>query len=264
MSETNTNVRATSPRTKSTTGSRLIVGILALIFVGLILFVCIVQFGSVTGVEFSPDTFKRRSFFYYEIPLLGLQISPIRRTNQTGDLESHLITKSLINANINAKPVWDVASLSRGGLLSRKGDAGILCTYLDIKDDEYHLVWLKWSKDNVELAKTFWPEVARLARNQSYFLVPELFHLAEQMQDAKELRSAIYHTLARRYRELGQAQQQLGKHDVAVGLLTEALSYTPDDPATLRSRAESYTALGEPEKASTDQTKIDELDETTD
>jgi len=41
--------------------------------------VSVALFGMVVGEEFSPDKFARRSFIYYEIPLLGIQVSPVYR-----------------------------------------------------------------------------------------------------------------------------------------------------------------------------------------
>src|SRR5262245_30912417 len=55
-------------------------------------------FGMVTGVEFSPNAFERRSFYYYEVPILGIQIWPVVRTDTTGALEKHLATNKLVPA----------------------------------------------------------------------------------------------------------------------------------------------------------------------
>ena len=39
--------------------------------------------GNISGTEFSPTHFQQRDFGFYEIPLIHLQISPIKRSAST-------------------------------------------------------------------------------------------------------------------------------------------------------------------------------------
>ena len=57
-----------------------------------------VLFGHVTGEEFCPSTFARRSFHYLEIPLLHVQVSPISRSDATQTLERTLQSQGYIPA----------------------------------------------------------------------------------------------------------------------------------------------------------------------
>src|SRR2546423_1877397 len=53
-------------------------------------------FGCVNADEFSPDLFERRSFLYYEVPLVHWQITPIFYIDTTGDLEAFLTTSKYV------------------------------------------------------------------------------------------------------------------------------------------------------------------------
>ena len=139
---------------RSKGSSRIIVVIVGVVFLLLVLYVCITQFGRVEGVEFSSATFKRRHFRYHEIPLLGMQITPIKRNDRTSGLANYLTNNSLVQAQASqGAPQWDIVRVIRGGVISDRGDAEILCTYLDMVDAEGGVVWLQWSKDNAPLAK---------------------------------------------------------------------------------------------------------------
>ena len=66
------------------------------------------QFGFVHGEEFSPYSFKRRSFTYYEIPVFGIQVSPIRHDDTTGDLEGYLTGQKLVAPTQLTQDRWDL------------------------------------------------------------------------------------------------------------------------------------------------------------
>jgi len=52
-------------------------------------------------------------------------------------------------------------------------------------------VWEKWSKDNPQLAKIFWPSVQKLAIHRAYFAIPELLQFAATCPTVIELQLAI-------------------------------------------------------------------------
>ena len=49
--------------------------IVGLLGATLLVFVVTVLFGAVHGVEFCPQTFERRSYSYYELPLVHIQMT---------------------------------------------------------------------------------------------------------------------------------------------------------------------------------------------
>ncbi len=183
-------------------------------------------FGGVSGEEFSPHTFQRRHFSYYEIPLIHLQITPVSRDQSTNPLESYLATDILVQSAV--EPRWDLVWARHGAQSSEFGDANILCAYLDARDGNGDLLWKTWSEKNPQLAKTLWTTVAGLAMQQLYLLVPDVFVLATQATDAASLEQNIGQRLADRYELLARTQAQSGNSLLARQLAEEGLRYAPE------------------------------------
>jgi hypothetical protein len=235
---------------------RLIFVVACAIGLAAILIYMIIGFGNIRGEEFSPESFRRRSFEYYEIPLLGWQVWPIRHRDSTNALESYLSGGQLIGAGSTPTDAtrWDLVVATRGITGSRvvaHGDARILCYYLDIEGAEGEPVWLEWTKKNMPLAKVLWPAVADVSRQQLYLFAPDLLRLAEQATTAKKLQQDIASTLSERYFHLAESHRRMGRHETAVELYSRALDQLPDHAGALRGRDESLTALGEQDRTST-------------
>jgi hypothetical protein len=238
-------VSETSSQTRSTPKSRwlgkTVFGILGLLGAVLVLFVATVMFGFHSGEEFAPDTFARRTFYFYEIPLLGIQVTPIVRDDTTNTLERDL--RQYTSSPGPSDTRWDLVFANAPGAPAFRGDAAILCDYLDMADEKGALVWKKWSDQHPELAKVLWPLVVRVAGQQLYIFLPELLDLARSESDPKALSGELRAALARQYRQLAEIQQDLGEHDTALELLEEALTYAPNDSQVLRCRDRSLQAL---------------------
>jgi hypothetical protein len=197
------------------------------------------MFGHVTGEEFCPSPFARRSFHYLEIPLVHVQVSPITRSDATQSLERTLQSQGYIPAAPGGERRWDLVHSVRAGSGAVRGDAAILCAYLDAVDDDGQRYWESWTRDHPESAKALWPAVARVAAQQLYIFVPELMGLARSARNAEPLGRKIDDTLTRQYARLAAAQQQLGDAETAVELYDAALQYTPEDPDLLRRREQA-------------------------
>src|SRR5439155_12500517 len=122
-----------SPSSRSTSSRRWptwlpIVGwsMLGLLATTLLVFIATVTFGAVHGTEFCPQTFERRSYSYYELPLVHLQMTGERHDDLTGDTEKCITTNKFILPAGTGKKDWHVLVGSRGTRLRRPGDAGIL------------------------------------------------------------------------------------------------------------------------------------------
>lgn len=203
-------------------------GILFLLFVGLVTLI----FGRVSGEEFTTQGFQRRSFHYYELPIVHVQVWPMKRFDATGDLEAALVKQKLLPASAAATPQdprWDLVSGYRGAQLVQQGDAFILMLYLDAHDRSGNQVWLEWTNDHPELAKVLWPVVARLAEEELYLFLPDIFELARGATDPDALQKSIDELLADKYYEFGIVQQKLGRHQAAVELLSSAVKLAPDN-----------------------------------
>jgi len=157
----------------------------------LVIFLATVTFGAVHGTEFCPQTFERRSYAYYELPIVGIQVTGEKHEDKTGGTEMSLTANKLITPPPGAKQDWHVLIGSRGARLRRPGDAHILIEYLDAKEsDDYHR-WARWSESHATLAKVFWPGVQRLAIGEAYVYMPDLFDLAKSIDDPVKLQQEV-------------------------------------------------------------------------
>jgi hypothetical protein len=218
--------------------------------------------GCVQGQEFSPDTFQRRSFSFYEVPLFGLQVSPISRDFITGSCETYLIDQKLIvpDPKTASGPRWDLVFANRGfgatERLSAYSEAKILCYYLDAQDKKGISIWRGWSEKHPAQARILWPAIANLARQHLYLFTPDLMRLAEANLSPEELKSQIARTLSSKYCLLARSHQSLGRHDTAVELFTEALTHSPGMSEARLGRAEALEALGKHTDAAADRQSV--------
>ena len=183
------------------------IGAIAVIVLALLMLVGFVMlFGAVRGEEFSPATFSRRSFVFYRIPLLRIQITPVMRSATTNALETHLSTKLFADNDATAEPTaasksaaphddsadrqrtrtsaatpqrWDVVRLAPLSRTPEFGSAYCLCAYLD-RNQGGKLKWLTWTNAHPQLAQVLWPTVRQAAMDRLYYCVPDLMAAAEQ------------------------------------------------------------------------------------
>jgi tetratricopeptide (TPR) repeat protein len=245
-------------RAAATTGAddfalwkKILLGLILVLVAMCLISVPMMEYGVVTGEEFSPARFHRRSYHYWEIPLVHVQITPLQKQDETNDLENYLLQKKLIRPANEATPRWDLVRLRRAHLEAPPGDALILCRYLDQKNDEGEFIWLEWSKKEPQLANVFWPAVAEAARREVYIVAPELFHLADSTSSPDDLKQKLADHLARQYEQLGRVAQQLGRASRAAEMFSVALRYDPKSSPAAEGRTQALQQL-EAEKAQGD------------
>ncbi len=166
----------------------------------LFVFVVTVVFGGVHGLEFCPQTFERRSYSYYELPVLRIQITGERHEDLTGDTEKYVRSQKYFTA-INGKKDWHVLVGSQGTRLRRPGDAGILMQYLDAKQPGDTSRWVYWSEKNETLAEIIWPAAQQLALADAYVFVPDLFDLAKTLDCDEQLKPAVQSFLSTKIKQ---------------------------------------------------------------
>jgi hypothetical protein len=165
---------------------------LGILGVTLLVFIVTITFGAVHGTEFCPQTFERRSYSYYELPLVGLQITGEIHEDLTGNTEKTVTSNNYITVPPGGgKKDWHVLVGSRGTRLRRPGDAGILVQYLDATEIGSSLRWDAWTENHAEQAKLLWPAIQQLALQEKYVYVPDLFDLAKTIEDPTNLKAAI-------------------------------------------------------------------------
>jgi tetratricopeptide (TPR) repeat protein len=206
----------------------------------------VAHYGLVSGEEFSPHTFERRTYHYYELPLVRLKITPLVRQVQRHQLETLLINKKYLTTQ-SPPQRWDLIAATRGGEPWRTGNAQILAHYLDAWDNANNMTsyWETWTVDHPGLAKVVWPEIARLARRELYVLMPPLFDLALAHERPAELQSDLNRTLARNYERLAEAKVELGDYRSAARFYEQALEHDPGRQSSIRGRRACKERLGE-------------------
>ena len=184
--------------------ARALIALLALALMLVVLFLVVVLFGRVDGEEFAPDSFQRRRYAYYQLPIAQLPVTPISRLVSRGPLEKVLVDQNFITP-LTPLSRWDFVALkplSGDGREGREGDARILCRYLDALDEHERLYWLQWTRQHDDLARVFWPTVAELARRELYIFLPDLFRTAADAADPTVLRADLKRELVRNYERL--------------------------------------------------------------
>ncbi|MEQ8786452.1 MAG: tetratricopeptide repeat protein [Pirellulaceae bacterium] len=257
VSSTSTAARST-PSGGSSTGSispwiRVLIFVVGGLGLMVIIWLWIITFGSVGGEEFSPERFQRRSFTFYQIPGLGVQISPVVRETSRNGFEKFLISNKYVSVTASeGKARWDLVRDSQHHPEAADCDAAILCEYLDTTTDKGGWKWQKWSEDNAKKAKLLWPIVAEFARAEMYIYIPDLLSAVERSEQQGGFTALLNQTAADSYCRLAQVEQGFDRHQKAVELFGVALRHDPEHVASLRGRAQSRRALGENEKAAAD------------
>ena len=195
----------------------------------LLLLVVIRLQGRVSGREFSPTHFQIRQFSFYEIPLLHIQITPIKRTGVTPAAANFIRRTSLIPNPPKGPPqTWHLVTISRGISGTTPADAKLLCDQLSLQANggDY---WQTWSQAHKQRAKVLWPIVQRLAERELYILVPGLLELAMVDQPATQFSQQADQWLRNEYAHLIQDMRDAERTTLANELLDEALQDFPDD-----------------------------------
>jgi hypothetical protein len=201
-------------------------------------------FGGVEGEEFAPLRFQRRAFHYFELPLTGIQVWPVRRVVTTTELEQFLIKQKYVPCcTIPARR--DLIRSRRSGRSWHAGQASIIRQYLDAMDDQGSNYWLGWTRQQPDLARVLWPEVAALAGEQLYVLLPDLFQLAIAAENAVALRDEFDRMLAGKFEQLAEIRSELEDYTTAAKYYARALDYDPERLSCQIGQARCSAVVGE-------------------
>jgi hypothetical protein len=216
--------------------------LLGLLGATLALFVLTVTFGAVHGTEFCPQTFQRRTYSLYELPIIGIQVTGIRREDVSQAAELFIASHKYITLPPSgATEDWHIIQGSRGSNTSR-GDAGILMQYLDATDGQDYHRWVKWSEEHPKLAPILWPAVQRLAQHELYIFVPDLFDLAKSIEDPVKLRQELDRTVASKLLFLGKRLLEREDAEAAKQVLDEAAGLDAENQEIKEARSAAKTA----------------------
>lgn len=209
------------------------VTVIAAVLLICVLFLLIRLQGQVSGVEFAPTHFQQRSFSFFEIPLIHLQITPIRRSAVALDTANYLRVNSLVKTRRGSPKTWHLVSMTRGLTGATPADAQLLSTQLSLEHggDQY---WRTWSIDHPRHAKVLWPIVQDLAVRELYIVIPPLFEIAQLEQTPSELEAALNARLKKDLALLIQDLRSAGRNELADQILAEALRDYPGEENLLR------------------------------
>lgn len=189
---------------------KIFIGVVAVMMFSGVLYVTTTIFGHVSGVEFSPETFSRRDFLYYEIPLVRLKVTPIMRSAHAGPVEDLVLAEKHITAAASAK-TWDLVYIQKGAAsIRQESEAQVLAFFLDATDHGSASVWAKWSEQNPTLAAELWPVVQKYAQSGLYLQLPPLFRLAREATSASELKQELQREMATVFTEVAARAESLG------------------------------------------------------
>src|SRR5262245_17880682 len=164
----------------------------------LLVFIATVTFGAVHGTEFCPQTFERRSYSYYELPIIRIQVTGERHEDLTGDTEKSVTANKFITPPASGKQDWHVLIGSRGTRVRRPRESHILMECPDATDSQNDDRWLDWCNGHKPLAQVLWPAVQQLALHDLYVYIPDLFDLAKTIDDPVKLKQELDRVLAER------------------------------------------------------------------
>jgi len=213
----------------------------------------IAVYGSVSGIEFCPDTFETRRFSVREIPWLEIQIMPIRRTTEQSSLARYLAAQSLLTpamlapstgtettGSVSTAPAatantttWHLVELRRGNREPFRADAKLLSDHINAygilaNNQTTYDDWHQWSLANPAKANVLWPKIQSLAKRELYILMPPLFDAAIKSADEMKLQAWLDDYLPKNYAELVNEMRDAERREVADELLSEALREYPD------------------------------------
>jgi hypothetical protein len=199
------------------------------------------MFGYVSGVEVSPYTFKRRKFYYYEIPGLEIQIWSVKRSKAPLPTIDYLRSAKMLPA-AGPDDRWDLVQCWRGLAQTHDGDADILIGYLESTDENHKLTWVKWTQEAVPSDSQYlWSAVAQLARRQLYIVLPDVFRAATDSPKG-QVAGEVKRVLLARYTELALIKQNNEEHQHAIELFDYALELDGKHALAVEGRARSSKA----------------------
>ena len=169
-------------------------GLLILFLVSLpFLLTWIATSSRVSGSEFSPDTFQTRTFQYFRVPGIRLQLYSTRYSQPQAtpgasfDILKHLQNKS------SQSPRWDLVEAQQGAT-TEKYPAALLVGALEIRNSTYTPLWEHWSAAHPAKAAILWPLVQQLALDGQYLLIPQLLSNALESEEPQTI-EAHFHAL---------------------------------------------------------------------
>jgi|GEM_PF-3383205 len=141
------------------------------------LFLAILIFGRVSGVELSKQDLVVRNFSYFQIPVLRWQVWPVERAFPNGAATDLAISSHLKPLGPGQQVQWDLVQFEEFGSATVQGDAAILYQILQQRNESSDFFWAKWSATHPRRSAELWPAVQDLVFCDMYWAIPPLMEL---------------------------------------------------------------------------------------
>lgn len=189
-------------------------------------------FGGVSGQEFSPQRFTMRNFRYYQLPLIRVQIWPValrRVRGERDEMAKFVRSRRWVGSTSAENERWDIITMEEVGRNQIRGDASILTNYLTQPGAVGTDSWLDWSRKNTQIAARLWPLAARLAHEEMYELIPDVFDAARTAASAEDFDATVREQLAASMKAMADAERVANNEERATRLasLAEELDSQP-------------------------------------
>lgn len=164
-------------------------GIAAIAVASLVLGTFVGPTGTVSGVEFSPDTFQHRSFRYYQ--WCSIQVTPRQYHVWKSDVDQYLHDQGYVERPDDTSARWYFVKGYAPRVRGWFGEAKWMCQGIDCYSGSDR--WVHWSRENPGLAEVVWPRVVTWARDEQFAAVYVLFRLTdlEQAQSIDEVEQKL-------------------------------------------------------------------------
>ena len=217
--------------------------LLVSLLLGLVVLLALYLASGRSGTEFSPDDFTTRRFDYAVMPLFGWTVKGIGYDNTTPAISELLVADNLITVQTNMPQRWLLVDDDTPGRPAGDRDARFLVRYLNEVNDTSNPYWVTWNDEHPNCAPIFWPEIAKLARQDMFLAIPEIMEFAHDFSDdnAEEFQQQLNELTVKAWFDLGSMDARQGNHERAVERFDEAIAIE-SRPEIVRAREESVAA----------------------
>ncbi|QEG25275.1 hypothetical protein [Mariniblastus fucicola] len=189
-------------------------------------------YGEKSGIEFSPDDFSMRRFNYCNFPIVNWTRRGIKYTDVENGTALMLIDDDWIRETGRTPKRWHLVSENGGNFsttrkISADCDARFLTNYFDLSNNEGEIYVSKWTDDNPDSAKIFWPLIAEMARDDLYLPIPELIEFVLDYPDPDkddEFPVKLRKRVADAWYQAGLTDQLNGSHEKATARFDMAIA----------------------------------------
>lgn len=187
----------------------------------------------VMGYEVNATTWQVRHFSFFRDPFTETQLSLIKHSTSTQHVLEPAIATHIVGGPIRPTTArWDLMHINRGAR-SSAGEAAILFTYLDTRDQSFNKTWDEWTLANPQSAPLLWSAVRDVVHLPRYDRLPEVFDAVRVHSDPGNLKMALDQIMADIALDEAKSQADAGDKRAAKRAAIMGLSYDESPELTV-------------------------------